>query len=241
MKIPASPRQNHLASCPLAPCVALGMLLTMSGAHGQTFINFDVDTAGNPITAPMLFSAANPLRDEYAAFGVHFQGSSASSNSGGAILRFTPALSGANVLAFNSNATLLNNGAASLPENILFDQSLSSFSIFAAGPNVETVFFARALDADGIELADVETTSVGGAYSQLTVNAVGIRRIELSAQFLTTPRQPFLAFDNLSFTVAPVPAPAAMPVAAMGFGLIGFACRRKNSSRARKKSQQKCL
>jgi hypothetical protein len=213
---------------PLNLALMLGALFMASSAHAQTFINFDFDAAGNAITAPTLFSAANPLREEYASLGIHFQGSTASSINGGAILRSTPAFSGTNVLAFNDNATLQNNGRASAPENILFDQSLSSFSIYAAGPNVETVFFARALDVNGIEIADVETTSIGGAYSQLTVNALGIRRIELTAQFLSTPRAPFFALDNLSFTVAPVPAPGALPIAALGFGFIGFVCRRKH-------------
>lgn len=205
----------------------LGLALSGAATQAQTLINFDVTASGAAVNAPTLFSAANPLRDEYASLGIRFRGSTETSASGGAVLRVASAPSGNNVLAFNGNATLLNGGSASAPENLFFDQSVSSFSMLAAGPGVNTVFFARALDANGFEIADVETTSTSGAYSTLSLSATGIRQIELTAQFLATPRQPFFTFDNLTFSVAPVPAPSSLGVAVLGVGVIGLAFRRR--------------
>jgi hypothetical protein len=208
-----------------ASAAVIGLLTVGGKTQSQILINFDTTATGETLTAPTLFSAANPLRDEYASLGVCFQGSNANSLNGGAILRSTQALSGTNVLAFNSNARMLNNGLASAPENLIFDTSITSFSIWAAGPNVDTVFFARAFDANNFEILEGEATSQGGAFTQLTVSGTGIRRIELTAEFLATPRQPFLMFDNLSF--APVPAPSSALVAVMGAGMAGIALRRK--------------
>jgi hypothetical protein len=208
-----------------ASAAVIGLLTVGGKTQSQILINFDTTATGETLTAPTLFSAANPLRDEYASLGVRFQGSNANSLNGGAILRSTQALSGTNVLAFNSNARMLNNGLASAPENLIFDTSITSFSIWAAGPNVDTVFFARAFDANNFEILEGEATSQGGAFTQLTVSGTGIRRIELTAEFLATPRQPFLMFDNLSF--APVPAPSSALVAVMGAGMAGIALRRK--------------
>lgn len=208
-------------------CVLVGMLCLAAMASAQTSINFDLDASGSPLSAPQLFSQANPLRDTYSAFGVHFEGPSV--NDGGAILKLaTGTHSGSNALAFNSNATLANGACARDPERIFFDQDITEFSIFASGSRFDTTFFVTAFNAAGDIISDTEGFSDNGAYVQLNLTGTGIRRIELSHEYAVSPAQPFFMYDDMRFTQAGVvPGPGALWVAGAGFGLTGLKCLRR--------------
>src|SRR3954451_24353080 len=98
--------------------LALGVLgLVPTGSVRAGFITFDVDAAGNPITAPTTFAEATALTDLYASLGVHFRGPGG--NNGGAILNdanfAVKALSGRNFLAFDRTALLANGGTPTDP------------------------------------------------------------------------------------------------------------------------------
>jgi hypothetical protein len=215
----------------LSFCIIFSLLLTAGQAQAQVFINFDTDAFGNPISAPPLFSGANPLRDTYAALGVHFEGPSA--NDGGAILDVAEgARSGSNALAFNMDATLANGGRARDPEGIVFDQDISEVSIFASGGLFDTTFILTAFNAAGDVLSDTEVFSNDGAYVQLSLAGTGIRRVELAHEYAVTPPQQFFVYDDLTFRPAAVPAPGSLLVATLGLSMTGLACRRRGREKS---------
>jgi hypothetical protein len=103
----------------------LGFLILAGGAANaaSVTVNFDVLPDGTPYQAQQTFAAtAGPLREEYAAKGVHFTG-------GGGVLTGNfgvSGFSGANLLAFNARAAAAYaNGSGPVPlppEQIKLDQ-----------------------------------------------------------------------------------------------------------------------
>jgi hypothetical protein len=183
-------------------------------------VNFETDTAGNPIVAPNLFSGTTPLTELYAPFGIHFSGPIA--GQGGAILNQlasfgVSARSGSNFLAFNS-ATY---GAQ--PETIAFDLAMSSISLFVAGGSNSGTFVLTAYDASNV-IVDSDTVTTQ-AYSELSVSSgAGIRRL-----VLTTADSAFVV-DDLTFTPAAVPEPATGLFGAALSGVVGLSRRRSSAS-----------
>ena len=213
--------------------LALGVLgLVPTGSVRAEFINFDVDAAGNPITAPTTFAEATALTDLYASLGVHFGGPGA--NNGGAILNdanlAVKAMSGPNVLAFDRTALLANGGTPTDPESITFDTLQSQVSIFVT-PETTTASASRfSMDAydEGGTLIGSDTANFGegfGVYLPLTITSPqGIRRVTLT-QTLPNGSRSF-ALDNLSFTS--VPEPSTLTLLMLGMPLaIGLARLRR--------------
>ena len=213
----------------------LGVLLTLAifpccgGVSGEVeagFINFDVDSAVNPINAPIFFSQANHLTDLYAPLGVHFSGPGG--NDGGAILdqgsNFgVPALSGPNFLAFNrlSEAVMADGGHPIDPETIRFDAPQQFVSIFAApgvfdeAEGVSGTFRMDAFDSHGTLVGTSTLTSLG-AYVQLGVfSGSGISSVRLTE----TSGDILFVYDNLSFNT--IPEPASMT--SLGIGTLMLA------------------
>jgi hypothetical protein len=208
--------------------LALGVLgLVPTGSVRAGFINFDVDAAGNPITAPTTFAEATALTDLYASLGVHFSGPGG--NNGGAILNdanfAVKALSGRNFLAFDRTALLANGGTPTDPESVAFDSLQSEVSIFVT-PRTTTASQFR-LDAfdEGGTLIGSNTVIFGegfGVYQRLRVTSPqGIRRVTLT-QTLPNGSASF-TYDNLAF-ISIVPEPSTLALLTLGIPLaIGLA------------------
>jgi hypothetical protein len=197
----------------------VSLLLTAGTAHA-VLINFDVDASGNTIATASLFQNTTPLRDLYAPLGVHFRGPS--STGGGAILNQgsnfgVNALSSPNFLAFSRfSAPMQNGGAPNDPETILFDTPVSNVSIFAAGGFNADTFLLEAFDAASNLVGSATLTT--RQFAQLSVVGSGIARVVLTET--ETAGDNAFVYDNLSFSVSPVSAPATLSL--LGAGLLVF-------------------
>lgn len=178
-------------------CLILSSLVlaAFSNAHAavQT-INFDTDSAGNPINAPSLFSAATPLTDLYAGQGVTFSALSrtaqtslvtrdgiestqsvnvinASANGMGAILNEganfgNNARSGDNFLAFNSQSAASSNFW-----RISFDDPIGYFGISYSNGSTSSYQYLnfQAYDVNG-SLIGSSSNNYLGNYSYYQTN-----------------------------------------------------------------------
>jgi hypothetical protein len=163
-----------------------------------TTIDFDHDVDGNIIHAPSLFLMTNPLREIYAAKGVHFSGQN--SLDGGAILDQDSnfgidAHSGRNFLAFNRPVHLANGGLATDPETIQFDTPPTDVSIYVAGGFKIGYFEMDAYASTGQLVAVNTVTTKDWSPLQVTYSG-GIDHV-----VLTIVSQPdnVAIFDDLSF------------------------------------------
>jgi hypothetical protein len=208
--------------------LALGVLgFIPTGSARAGFINFDVDAAGNPITAPTTFAAATALNEPYASLGVHFSGPGG--NNGGAILNdanfAVKALSGHNFLAFDRTAPLANGGTPTDPETITFDALQSEVSISVTPQTTTASQFRLAAFGEGGTLIGSNTVIFGegfGVYQSLRViSPEGIRRVTLTQ---TLPNgSPSFTYDNFTFTSV-VPEPSTLALLTLGMPLaIGLA------------------
>jgi len=182
---------------------------------GSVFIDFDTNPSGVAIDAPTTFDSASPLRNTYAAWGVHFSGPAA--DEGGAILNassFTsPALSGANFLAFSALAPGFVG-----PDTIRFDTAMSAVSLSASALSHPMTFTLQALDAGGMVVDSASLALSGAGYGVLSVGSAGdIRAVVLSVSGAGTNA---FVFDNLWASTSPVPEPPAVLLAALGLGVI---------------------
>jgi hypothetical protein len=219
----------------LGVLLPLAVFLLRAGVPCQVeagFINFDVDSAGDPINAPIFFSQTTHLTDLYAPLGVHFSGPGG--NDGGAILNQgsnfgIPALSGPNFLAFDrlKEAAMADGGLPIDPETIRFDTPQLLVSIFAApgvfdeGEATTGTFRMDAFDSHGTLVATT-TLKTPLQYVQLSVfSTAGISSVRLTE----TSGDILFVYDNLFFTT--VPEPGSM--ISLGTGalmLAGFLNRR---------------
>lgn len=184
----------------------------------SVFIDFDTNPSGQPINAPAAFDNASPLRNTFAAWGVHFSG--AQPGQGGAILNassFTShALSGGNFLAFSAIAP-----GFVAPETISFDTAMAAVSISASALSHPMTFTMQAFTAGG-SLVDSASLALGGpGYGLLSVGspAADIRKVVLSVSGAGFNAY---VFDNLSASTAPVPEPSAALLFALGGGLVAW-------------------
>src|SRR5687768_16350986 len=96
----------------------MGILILAGGAAHAAPVTIDFERLpdGTAVTAPTVFTAASPVREEFAGLGVHFAvpGGHPANVAGGAILSGSfgvAGFSGSNFLAFNFNpAALCANG-----------------------------------------------------------------------------------------------------------------------------------
>ena len=154
------------------------VVMGCGAARADISINFEVDASGQPISAPAAFDNAGPLRDAYAAWGVHFSGPT--SAQGGAVLNDStfalPARSGHNMLALSGIEPAEFGG----PETISFDSPVYLVSIYASGIGHPYTFTMQAFDAGGTLLDSTSLLTAG--FGRLTVSSsTGIRRVVLSA------------------------------------------------------------
>jgi hypothetical protein len=163
-----------------------------------TTIDFDHDVDGNTILAPSLFAATNPLREIYAAKGVHFSGQNVLD--GGAILDQDSnfgigAHSGRNFLAFNRPLHMANGGLATDPETIQFDTPPTDVSIYVAGGFKVGYFEMDAYALTG-QLVAVNTVTTQVWSPLEVIYGGGIDHV-----VLTIINQPdnWAIFDDLSF------------------------------------------
>lgn len=135
-----------------------------------------------------------PLRDEYAAYGVHFRGATATT--GGAILHqcsnfgVSPR-SGVHFLAFNSSTY------ASAPERVHFDALQSRVRLHVANGNHEPTDAARfrlIAKRNGTVRAVTEVTTTNRGYVELRVGA----RAGIDTVVLRSPEAGFVV-DDLTF------------------------------------------
>jgi hypothetical protein len=232
--------KNFMADRAMRAAFHLAAFFVLIGGGGRAeagFINFDVDSMGNPINAPIFFSQTTHLSELYAPLGVHFAGPGG--NDGGAILdqgsNFgVPALSGPNFLAFNRlpQAVMADGGHPIDPETISFDKPQATVSIFAAPGVIDEgeAFFGTfrmdAFDVHGMLLGTTTLSSTGG-YVQLSLTSgSGIASVKLTE----TSGDILFVYDNLSFTT--IPEPSSLASLGVG-GLIaaGYFTRRGRRTR----------
>ena len=188
-----------LATSALAPVALTLATLVVSPARADISINFDVNASGQPLSPPAIFDNASPLRNAYAALGVHFTGST--SATGGAILNDStfaqPARSGHNFLALTGVESTTFGG----PETITFDSAVFLVSIYASGIGHPYTFKMEAFDAGGTLLDTNSITTAG--FNQLSVaSATAIHSVKLTA--VNAGVNPYV-YDDLFASTAPTP------------------------------------
>jgi hypothetical protein len=120
----------------------LGVLILAGGAAHAASVTVDFDRLpdGTALSAPAVFSAAVPVREQFAGFGVHFGVPSGSApNVGGGGVLTGPfgvgGFSGSNYLAFSFNpAARCSNGQNPQPPQLLnFDRPVRSVRLNVGG------------------------------------------------------------------------------------------------------------
>lgn len=195
----------------------LALAASTAASAQTTLINFDTDASGIPIQPPALFQQTTALRDFYSELGVNFGGPNPL-DGGGIVDRVAgnwqlPERSGVGILAFNSDGTYSNGGHPIGPEDIFFDQSMTTVSIWVATNSGGSCSLTAYNAADQL----VDTMSLGGmnTWQQLSVSGAGIRRVVLNGTMES------FAADDLSFTI-----PGMSTSAALIFGALAHARRR---------------
>jgi hypothetical protein len=185
----------------LLPAVFLTTLLLAAAPGGASAatrtINFD------DFTAPTLFAdTAGPVKERYAALGVHFAGPAA--NDGGTVLNVsTFAVTGEsvpNALAFNTGASYsagAGGGVARGPETITFDTPIYSASIRVGQTEGGTV---RLTAFDGTTPVSTNFQTSQSDLQSLDVAAARITSLRLEFSGTAT------VWDDLTWSTAPVSA-----------------------------------
>jgi hypothetical protein len=187
---------------------------------------FSVDARASLISfddlcAPSLFIQGNPLSEQYAALGVHFQGSgvvlNSYSNFEGVPLSDTHGT--ANFLAFNGNV-----GVAP-PEAVLFDNPVNFFSWDFAGTTGNAQLNAYLGDA---LVGSTSITAFFGVWNEMSLSATAFDKVIFSV----SNTDPHFVVDNLRYgmqtTPVAVPLPASLwLLASAGLGLLGAAWRKQ--------------
>jgi hypothetical protein len=135
-------------------------------------INFDDDTA------PDAFMDTTRLLDQYAGWGVNFEGPGG--NDGGAVLNDSiwsiTGHSSPNFLAFNASSTLSDGGTPIGPETVRFDEPIVFFeAAFASGPGGTLTL--KAYDTGGY-LVDQKTATLTATVQRVRVMGRHIARVE---------------------------------------------------------------
>lgn len=142
-----------------------------------------------------------------------------------------PARSGNNRLAFNRRTTFPGGGGAPIdPESILFDNLVSSVSIWATGGFFASSFRMEAYDASNtlVDFATVDTTP--RSYSQLKVShAEGISKVVLISSGSFIFLYDDLEYEPIASAVA-APEPSGLALAVLG-GSALLGARRWRSRR----------
>lgn len=202
--------------------------IIVSLVYCTTSVLFSVDARASLISfddlcAPSLFIQGNPLREQYAAFGVHFQGSgvvlNSYSNFEGVPLSDTRGT--ANFLAFNGNV-----GVAP-PEAVLFDNPVSFFSWDFAGTTGNAQINAYLGDA---LVGSTSITALFGVWNEMSLSATAFDKVIFSV----SDTDPHFVVDNLQYAMLTAPVPVAVPLpasvwllASAGMGLLGAARRKR--------------
>jgi hypothetical protein len=168
---------------------AAAVVLLCSSVRAQT-VNVDFELAGTPCA----FIATVPLREQYAALGVHFFGPS-TLDGGGVVDQCGNwgfnAHSGVDFLGFNQLGQMQNGGLALAPEDIHFDQRCSGASIWAC-PGSAILITMQAFD--GNTLVGSNSVQSQTVWTQLSVLVPGgFTHVVISASATV------FALDDLSF------------------------------------------
>ncbi len=191
-------------------------LLFSPGARAS-LITFD------DLHAPALFIQGSPLSEQYAALGVHFQGSGVVLNSHSNFegVPSTDTRGRSNFLAFNGNV-----GAAP-PETVVFDNPVNFFRWDFAGTVGNAQFTAYLGDA---LVGSSSITALFGVWNEMSLSATAFDRLVFSV----SNTDPHFVVDNLRYGMQMTPVPVAVPLpaslwllASAGLGLAGTARRRR--------------
>ena len=153
-------------------------------------INFDDQSA------PDVFNNTTPLRENYAALGVHFSG--AGQSAGGGIVTqkggwSTSGSSSPNFLAFNTTGRFQNGVVPQGPEIVSFDMPVSYVEIKAGSPYSGTVTM-RAFDALGTELGST-SQALTSPLQKMSLQAPNIRRVNIESDAF------YFAVDDLGWNI----------------------------------------
>lgn len=154
---------------------------TASGGPGGEKLdstNCDIEINFDDVTVPEAFLDVTRLTEQYAGFGVHFEGPGG--NNGGAVLNDSSwSISGhssPNFLAFSTIGTLSDGGKPIGPEIIHVDESIVFFeAAFGAGSGGTLTL--KAYDTAGY-LVDTKTATLTAAVQRVRVMGRHIARVE---------------------------------------------------------------
>ncbi len=176
--------------------LAAAFLATSGWVHAQTIL-VDFEQLS---TAPCTFNVTGPLRDEFAALGVHFRGPTPSD--GGAVLDqcgnfLVNPHSGVKFLAFSAFTPPWSNGGQPIdPERISFDQRVINVDIWVASSDGQATFRIDAFD--GTTQVGSNSVSTAAAWTLLSISvASGFTHVVLDSNVSV-----FL-YDDLRFTLQP--------------------------------------
>jgi hypothetical protein len=161
----------------------------------NVFINFD------DVVAPCSFSQQNPLRNEYQALGVVFEGPAPLD--GGAILDECGNFgvnghSSPNFLAFNCNAGMANGGTPRSPETLIFTDPVAEVSLLAgSGSGAGQPLTAEAFDVNMDPLGS-QTITLATTLQPVGVVAPGIKYLVVSGPCV-------FVLDDLTFELGATP------------------------------------
>ena len=152
--------------------------------------------------APSLFIQGSPLHGQYAALGVHFQGSGVVLNSY-SNFEGVPSIDirgRANFLAFNGNV-----GAAP-PQTVLFDNPVNFFQWDFAGSTGNAQLTAYLGDT---LVGSTSITALFGVWNEMSLSATAFDRV----LFNVNNTDPHFVVDNLRYTMQTTPVAVPLPVA----------------------------
>ena len=222
--------------------IALSALISTS-VNAATTIDFETLPDGSPISAPLTFVDTSPLADEFAAYGIHFNGTLTkvvdgieSTVIGGSVLNAdsfsSNARSGSNVLAFNTAVT-------DATETITFDNGIGFFEIYGSASRnnpSHSHFSIQAFNASGARITsrDIHNGSPNQLIGLQSAND-DIYKIVLTSYLYSNPTPDHAFFyDDLTFGAyseytgpAPSPVPAPGSFILFGSALAGLIASRK--------------